>query len=534
LPVAAAANGYRYCYSLLIYVNATITKRDYPIFETMQRVTRTIFLLCTLSVAGIIVLQLSWLRNYYQVNKDRFDKDVNLAFEDAVKKEFMVRCDTLENELYHFMMDTTQIIITSRWNAKYQRYQYIVTNKQDTTDTHQFSLKQINQPITSQQDAVKAAIAKHYARTYREEDLEKHIIYYNTQNLGKFIDTKTVSFNFDTARLGHYLAQYLRERDIHESFQFYLSDADSTLNKSNFPDSLHKPFPIITKAFPTYLVEKNRNYVRALFPLPARYLFHKMIWMLAGSLLLIGIVICSLYYLLRILQREKKLAAVKNDFISNITHELQTPITIVSGALEAMQDFEVLDDRAKTIRYINISRKEINRLSEMVGKIMNLAIYEKSDFKLKPTWVNVDHLIQTLIANYSMLKEKQVHFIFKSELSSPMIKADELHFYNALSNLVDNAIKYSGREPTIEIICSEEKGFLVIQVKDNGIGIPATEQAFIFNKFYRVPASSDSVKGHGLGLSYVKNIIHKHHGWCTVESKENTGSTFKLAIPHDQ
>jgi two-component system phosphate regulon sensor histidine kinase PhoR len=522
---------------LLIYVIEILARQQWFIFgviKLMKRNTRIILLLCCLSVPGVILLQAGWLTDYYKVNKDRFDKDVNLAFEDAVKKEFMLRCDTLENLLYHFLMDTAQVSITSEWNEKNRVYQYNVKNKKDTTDKTSFSIKKINAPIanTNIHDSVKQLVARRFAGQYRDEDLERHIIYYKTQNIGKYIGDKAAGqFAFDTGRLRPLLKQYLAGRDIYEPFYFYTSDTDSLLNKNHFSAALTAAYPVITKAFPTYRYDTNINYVRAMFGTPRTYLFGKMIWMLAGSLLLLGMVVFSLYYLLYMLGKEKKLSAIKNDFINNITHELKTPVTTASAAMEALQDFDVLQNPEKAHKYISLSRREMERLSGMIEKILNLAIYENQDFELKLTPVNVDALIKQLINSYTSTTQKQISIHYACHLTTPVALLDELHFYSALNNLLDNAVKYSGPVVVIDIVCSQQNGYIVVQVKDNGLGIAKEDIAFVFDKFYRSAKNNHSVKGHGLGLAYVSNIIQKHKGWYTVDSRENFGSTFKLAIP---
>jgi len=518
---------------MLIYVIELRAGLTCFIFEPrMKRNARIIMLLCCLSVAGIILLQLGWLTDYYYVNKDRFDKDVNLAFEDAVKKEFMVRCDTLESLLYKYVMDTREVSINSEWSEKYREYKYNVINKRDTLDKAQFSLQHVNAPITSAGDSIKRLVAKAFAKTYREEDLERHIIFYKTQNIGEYIGDKAQKeFGFDTGRLRPLFKQYLEERNIYEPFGFFVNDNDSLLNKTHFTAEVSNTYPVITKAFPTYLNAKNNNYVRAVFRSRATYIFSKMIWMSGGSLLLLGIVAFSLYYLIYTLSKQKKLAVIKNDFINNITHELKTPITTVSAALEAMRDLDVLKDPEKTRRYINLSLQETERLSGMVQKILDQTIFENENFALKLTNVNIDLLIGSLINNYSLQKNKAVYFTYHPQLENPVIQIDELYFYSALNNLLDNAIKYSGAQVDIEIGCYEQDGFIVTQVKDNGSGISKEEQVLIFDKFYRAAKSINTVKGYGLGLAYVKSVVLKHKGWYSVESKEHIGSTFKLAVP---
>lgn len=498
----------------------------------MDRNTRLIFIVCLTAVCGVILLQSLWITNYFQVNKERFDKEVNLAFEDAIKTEFKLRCDTLENLMFHFLMDTTQTIITSKWNEKNNTHVYYVTNKKDTKDSYNFSIKLINLPIVPQNDSVKQLVARHYARTYREEDLDRHVVYFHTQNLGKYIGARAEKFNFDTMRLRPIYKQLLAERGIQEPFLFYMRDEDSTVNRNRFPDSLQNRYPVITKAFPTYKVENGNNFIRAAFPSHDNYLFGKMIGMVIASAVLLGLVVLALLYLLRIIRREKKLSAIKNDFISNISHELKTPIATVVAAVDALETFDALKDPLRTKRYLHISRAELQRLADMVNKILNIASYERQDFELQPGPVNIDAIIEELISQYPLPPGKNISFQYNNNAGTNSLMGDPLHLHNVISNLIDNAVKYSGPDVTIHISCFREKEYYMITVKDDGIGIAASDLPYIFDKFYRVPSGNiHKVKGHGLGLSYVKHIMEKHGGWCLAESRPGKGSIFKLGLP---
>lgn len=498
----------------------------------MSKSTRLIFIICIAAVGGVFLLQCLWIANYYGVNQERFEKEVNLAFEDAVKTEFKLRCDTLEELMYRFLTDTSQIIISSAWNSRSAAYVYTIANKNNPRDDHSFSHKLINLPIVSPLDSVSRQVARHYARTYREEDLDRHVIYFDTQNLGQYIGRQVDRYNFDTARLRPVYTRCLEDRGIREPFRFYLRDEDSLVNRSRFPDNLRRVYPVITKSFPTYKVAAGENYVRAMFRMPVGYLYGKMTGIVLASGLLLCVVGFALYYLLHIISRQKKLSEIKNDFISNITHEFKTPIATVSAAVEAMKAFGAMENPARVKRYLDISGSELQRLSDMVNKILELSLYEKQDPRLETEAVNPDEMIAELVRTYQVHPGKKVSFHYYNRAGAQAIQADRLHLHNALNNLVDNAVKYSGSTVTIDIEFYHDGEFQVIVVKDDGIGISAKDLPFVFEKFYRVSSGNiHKVKGYGLGLSYVKYIMEKHGGWCTVQSSPGRGSTFKLGLP---
>lgn len=532
LPNEGGGLGYRLRYSLLIYVKEKRPADNIGLhLKCMNRNTRLIFIVCIAAVTGVVALQLYWIRNYYQINRERFEKEVNLAFEDAVKSEFRVRCDTLEGLLFRFLMDTSQISITSKWNDKQQVNMYTVSNVTGRKEGHSFSMKLLNLPIVAGNDSVKRLVARDYARSYREEDLDRHFIFFHTQNLGRYIGDQAERYRFDTSRLRPIYTRLLTQRGIRESFTFYMRDDDSTMNHSIFPDSLQRLYPVITKSFPTYRVSPGENYVRALFPSSTNYLYARMTGIVLTSALLLCIVAFSLYYLLRVIRQEKKLSAIKNDFISNISHELRTPIATVAAAVEALKGFGALEDPSRTARYLDISGIELQRLSDMVNKILNLSLYEKGDIDLKMEPVDIDEMIGTLIGSHSLNGSKKIAAHYVNEAGTNIVTADRLHLHNVLNNLVDNAIKYSGDEVIIHFRLYRGKEYYELDIKDNGIGIPRADLPFIFDKFYRVADGNiHRVKGYGLGLSYVRLIMQQQGGWCIAESSPGKGSIFKLGF----
>lgn len=501
----------------------------------MQKSTRFIIVICTAAIAMVLASQFYWVKNYYAVNQATFEKEVNLAFEDALKKEFSLRCDTIQQLLTNRLMDTTRYFITSRFNELQGTNVYTIADAHKPGEkfaSSAISFKEINKALLPGDTAFKRVVAKYFARTMRTEDLQNHIVYYRTQNLGGFMVDKMREYDFDTARLRPVLKYYLNERNIHIPFQFYLRNTDSTLNRSRFDAKLLNRYPIITKAFPTYRQTDSEQFVRVMFTNPFSYIISRMGLMFAGSLLLIGLVAFSLVFLLQTVFREKRLSAIKNDFIGNITHEFKTPIATASSAIEALSGFGVLDDPARTQRYLSHSKNELDKLSTLVDKVLSIAVYENGEFNIKPEPLDIDTEIKTLLTNITVLPGKELHWLYNNSTGGSTIKADRLYFQHAINNVIDNAMKYSdGNDVHVAIHVGIKNNFLIIAVKDNGIGIAANDLPLVFEKFYRVPTGKHKVKGHGLGLSYVKSIVERHMGWCKIESDPGKGTTVNLAWP---
>jgi two-component system phosphate regulon sensor histidine kinase PhoR len=243
--------------------------------------------------------------------------------------------------------------------------------------------------------------------------------------------------------------------------------------------------------------------------------------------------ILSFTLLLRSLVQQRKLTQLKNDFISNITHELKTPIATVSVAIEALRNFDALHDAERTKEYLAISSNELQRLSFLVDKVLKLSMFEKHQVELKEETVELALLVKEVVSSMKLQFEKH-----KAQVNVQLqgyrfeIMADRLHITSVLFNLLDNALKYSKENPSIQIELKAETGLVQLMVTDNGIGIPAEYHKKIFDKFFRVPSGdTHNVKGYGLGLSYVSYVIQRHYGSIAVESQPGIGSRFIIKLP---
>ena len=250
---------------------------------------------------------------------------------------------------------------------------------------------------------------------------------------------------------------------------------------------------------------------------------------IALSSLLSLAVICSLFYLLRIINKQKELAEIKNDLISNITHEFKTPITTVSTALEAINSFNVIDDIEKTKKYVSISEQQINKLHLMVEKLLETATLDNEKLLVQKEEINLIDFIKKITHKHQVIVINKI-ISFSSNIDVLDIKIDEFHFENAISNLIDNAIKYGGNK--IEVHVNKLSNIIEIVVVDNGGNIEKNQQEKIFDKFYRVPkGNTHDIKGFGIGLFYTKKIVEKHTGKISVIS-DKTATTFKIYLPY--
>lgn len=485
---------------------------------------------CLLAIAGVMTLQFFWIRNYYNTSLYNFEREVNLIFEDAIKKDFQVRNDTIEHQLTEQLMDTSAFIISTKKPNFEGKVVLRIINKSDTSDYTAFSHSKLNQPLTPGDTAYKRKIARHFANNLRSEDLENHVVYYRTQNLGRFTLDKLKDYGFDTTRLRTIFNKQLAQRNINTAFYFRVSDTDSLLNYEDLPDTLFKKNHIVTKAFPTYKWwAPKEQYVSAVFKNPFSYVMGQMKWILAGSLFLIILVAVSLLLLLKALFHEKKLTAIKNDFINNITHELKTPVATIAAALEAMQEGKI--DMEKQIRYTGYAQNETQRLTGMIESILHTSLFEEHKIKVDPEPIDFEKTIREIMETLQMRSNKIIHFKIINTATPKIIKADKPLFWQAMNNILDNAVKYSGEEADIKIICESDNSYLHITCNDKGEGIAPSAMPFIFEKFYRQPRQGHSIKGYGLGLHLVQKIMNLHRGKIQYNSNPHTGTTFILSWP---
>jgi signal transduction histidine kinase len=263
------------------------------------------------------------------------------------------------------------------------------------------------------------------------------------------------------------------------------------------------------------------------------YLYHSL-W---NWILIVGFSILLLlfgfYLLIMIVLNQKKLSVTKNDFINNMTHELKTPIATISAAGEMLLKENVIDNKEKAIKYLRIIVSENQRLRRLVERVLQIAIMDKQGLKLNMSKVDLHEIIhQSIETSKVLLQSKNGNLKVNLQAHTHYINCDETHIRNIISNLVENAIKYSDT-PEIEIKTKDHDNTgILITISDNGRGINVKDQGRIFEKFFRVHNGDvHDVKGFGLGLYYVKEMILEHRGTIKVQSEINHGSSFEVFLP---
>jgi len=371
---------------------------------------------------------------------------------------------------------------------------------------------------------------------------------------------KQLKSNYFVVQINDTLHPYLLEsllkrefdlRNIREDFEYGIYDCftDSVVygNYVTF-DSTHAYEPSINDAQTKQTKFENDGHYFSVF-FPNRETFNvasenskqsggwfgpeKLGSWLFGTVIVL-LVLLFFVYAISVVLKQKRLADVKNDFINNMTHELKTPIATISLASEVLSRNGIEEEPQRIHQYAGIIKQENKRLENMVERVLRLATLEKEKIELKPDALDVHDLLHECTRSFeTQINASGGKIIARFNAESSIINGDKVHLLNVFSNLVDNAKKYSEREPEIVIETRNKNKGTVISVTDNGIGIAPENLKMIFEKFYRVPTGNvHNVKGFGLGLFYVKYIVEEHKGQITVTSKPGTGTTFEVYLPN--
>jgi two-component system phosphate regulon sensor histidine kinase PhoR len=269
------------------------------------------------------------------------------------------------------------------------------------------------------------------------------------------------------------------------------------------------------------------------FPGKGYYIYAQMGLMLISSIVLIFLIALGFIITIQTIVEQKRIHTMTTEFITNMTHEFKTPLASIALASNMLKKGKVSELSEKGIKYANMISEENERLKENVEQVLNMAKLEKGEFKLKYSQASLHELIQKAVGTVGMqVQNREGNISYQLDANRSEVEVDQLHIINAISNLLDNANKYSPNSPAIEVSTRNEADNIIISVKDHGIGMGKDKQKLVFNKFYRVPTGNrHDVKGFGLGLAYVKMIVERHHGKVNVSSELGKGSCFEIELP---
>jgi two-component system phosphate regulon sensor histidine kinase PhoR len=290
-----------------------------------------------------------------------------------------------------------------------------------------------------------------------------------------------------------------------------------------------------TYSIPIFIDNDGNNKYQLLltFPQKKKFLFSELIGICILSIIFTLIIIIAYASALNQLIKQRQISLIKTDFINNMTHEFKTPIATINLALDAIKNPKIIDDKEKVLRYLQMIKDENKRMHAQVENVLRISKLEKKELDINKESANIHDIIEDAIEHVNLIVDDRngtitTHF----DANRTSVLLNDVHFTNVIVNILDNAIKYSPEEPVIDIYTENVKDFVIVKIKDQGSGMSKVAQKRIFEKFYREHTGDlHNVKGHGLGLAYVKRIIEDHNSQIFVESEKGKGSTFVIKVP---
>lgn len=460
--------------------------------------------LMALSIMAIIAFQIYWLHKAYQREEIGLERQTNMLFRETVRG---LQATKLKLDRIPDTNMLSRIKVRGDSMGRPRHFRNVDPKMGGMIDVMMQKLKDSNGTIV-----------------IRQENSVDSIRYSNKSFSGK--RDRLMQFLFDVDSL----QDSIKIKELETAYAKRLDE-----------QNLDIPF-IIRKFKPREGRDPRFNEVTLGFSNPITYrlellntngfLLRRISVPILFSIFLVGFTVLSFSLLYRNLMKQRRLADIKNEFISNITHELKTPIATVSVAIEALRSFNASMDAQKTKEYLDISANELQRLSLLVDKVLKLSMFEKKEIDLKYEKLDMKELVEEVTSSMKLQFEKHHATVQVRADGDTILEGDRLHLVSVIFNLLDNALKYSSENPKIDILISSSVNKLLLTISDSGIGIPAEYQHKIFEKFFRVPTGNlHNAKGYGLGLSYVAHVINRHQGNIRVESVQGDGSRFLITLP---
>lgn len=513
---------------------------------------RFLIVIIVLMILVTVSMQVYWNAKNIENNRQRIAIDAQIALDNALElyfknvsinekkslRRYLKPTDTLSNHkntitlLKHTSVDSASDF-TIHKNGKNNHTVIKIISQHSTTSASQ---KKSNQKMNSQDSTFIVNLDKNrHGTTYqyfskKTAPTVDSVYLVNKKRLENFANKIIFSLIADSLNLkkiATFAKKELKRKNIEMDFGLEHFRNDKSVGTFPVQKSTKRTTTVLSKSV---LIPTNEK-IELSFTDPTVLLLKKSLFGLILSLVLTFLIVGCLFYFLHIINKQKKIDDIKNDLISNITHEFKTPITTIGTAIESIRHFNNSNDLEKTNRYLDISQQQLDKLHQMVEKFLETATLDHNDLSFNLENTDIVQVIQALVLQHKVNSANK-KIIFETDLFKKMIKIDVFHFENAISNLVDNAIKYGGN--SIQVQLKKVENTLQINVIDNGNGINKSYHELVFEKFFRIPQGNiHAVKGFGIGLFYTKKTIEKHG--FSIKLLSTAGFTnFIITIPNVQ
>lgn len=317
--------------------------------------------------------------------------------------------------------------------------------------------------------------------------------------------------------------------DTEYEFAIYDEDLSTKIHSDNFEKTDN------TYGVPMFLDNNGETTYNLLVDFPDRnqFLISSILWMIVLSILFTGVIVVAYSSAIYQLIKQRQISQIKTDFINNMTHEFKTPIATINLALDSIKNPKIIDDTEKVLRYLGMIKDENKRMHAQVENVLRISKLEKNELNISKERIKLHDLVEDAVTHVQLIIEDRKGYIkLHMDANKSSVLANETHFTNVIVNIFDNAIKYSDDEPKIDVYTENVANNILLKIADQGNGMSKQVAKRVFEKFYREHTGNvHNVKGHGLGLAYVKRIIDDHQGHISVESEKGKGSTFIIRLP---
>lgn len=511
-----------------------------------------IIILMSISLVGIIIVQVFWIGNAIDIREKQFSHDVNYALtktnERLYKKDFVDFTvqfkDFFRNKEFAKQADFTKFVYEQINTSTNETFRFSSSGVYENT-----TYKGINNffkndsilisSVSSKNDVYKVKNLTDNTELSKVNPVERFAFFNSLSEIEKMTleDTyhnkeKPVESRVSKESVTDVLSKELSDLGIDISYEFgvfkdgTLTSIRSMKFKTSDDDS-----------FSSRLFTKDRHdsnvVLQINFPEKGHYIFSDIGAMLLLSIFFTLIIMLAFASSLYQMAKQKKISMIKTDFINNMTHEFKTPIATINLALDAIKSPVVINDNEKVMKYVSMIKEENKRMHAQVENVLRISKLEKKQIEMDKTAVDYYEILEDAVSHTALLlKDKQGEIELHCNQTMSEGLGNEFHLTNVFVNIIENAIKYSEISPKINIYIENTVKSLTIKVEDNGIGMTKSAQKQVFEKFYREQSGNvHDVKGHGLGLAYVKEIIDNHQGKVLVESEKGKGSIFTVILP---
>lgn len=518
---------------------------------------RLLVILMSLSLIGIILVQVYWFDKSFENNEEQFKYHVKQVLGNVAEK-------LNKNEMYTY----------------YERYNHLKDSTGKTPDKNDFLELRLYQRDTRTNETIiysNSIISEDYGITSSFFDTKTDTVkklkslsanrkteIYNNGNIDNLSPKNTITPDIKIQKRGRtdildaqfemvfkdiaalkpiqerisnemlqkILKEELTEYGVKTPFEYnvYSNGLATKIKSDNF-----KYDKTSTYSIPVFIDNEGNNKYQLLvtFPQKKKFLFSELIGICLLSIIFTLVIIITYSSALSQLIKQRQISEIKTDFINNMTHEFKTPIATINLALDAIKNPKIIEDKEKVNRYLQMIREENKRMHAQVENVLRISKLEKKELEINKESNNIHDIIEDAVEHVNLIVEDRGGTITTHlDALRTNVLLNDVHFTNVLVNILDNAIKYSPQIPIIDIYTENIKEFIVIKIKDQGVGMTKTAQKRIFEKFYREHTGDlHNVKGHGLGLAYVKRIVDDHNSQITVESEKGKGSTFIIKVP---